>query len=237
MHLEEQSATIRFERSRYREPSRVRVLGYASVRSPARIDDPDFTRQEAMIEWFCARRRWAIAGLLRDVQPRSARSSARPSLTGAIERLRRGEADCLMTSELSRLCPSVAELGWVLEALEEMNVRFISLSPPLDTGQPLGRGTAEVIMAVSEWERNRRADITAAARATRSRTIPPALKRRIVRMREAGMTLQAIADDLNEDGVPTVRGGATWRPSSVQAALGYRRPPPWQSTRSGGRTR
>ena len=31
-------------------------------------------------------------------------------------------------------------------------------------------------------------------------------------MREQGMTLQAIADVLNEEGVPTLRGGAMWRP-------------------------
>ena len=43
-------------------------------------------------------------------------------------------------------------------------------------------------------------------------------------MRSANMTLQAIADQLNAEGVPTLRGGAMWRPSSVQAALGYRRP-------------
>ncbi len=45
-------------------------------------------------------------------------------------------------------------------------------------------------------------------------------------MRSANMTLQAIADQLNAEGVPTLRGGAMWRPSSVQAALGYRRPVP-----------
>ena len=44
------------------------------------------------------------------------------------------------------------------------------------------------------------------------------------RMRADGMTLQAIADTLNEEGVPTLRGGAKWRPSSVQTATGYRRP-------------
>jgi hypothetical protein len=38
------------------------------------------------------------------------------------------------------------------------------------------------------------------------------------------MTLQAIADQLNAEGVPTLRGGAKWRPSSIQATLGYRRP-------------
>jgi hypothetical protein len=39
------------------------------------------------------------------------------------------------------------------------------------------------------------------------------------------MTLQAIVDDLNAAAVPTVRGGALWRPSSIQAAVGYRRRP------------
>jgi hypothetical protein len=53
----------------------------------------------------------------------------------------------------------------------------------------------------------------------------PELQERITRMREDGMTLQAIADVLNEEGVPTLRGGAMWRPSSVQRATGYRRPP------------
>ena len=43
-------------------------------------------------------------------------------------------------------------------------------------------------------------------------------------MRAQGMTLQAIADVLNAEGVPTLRGGALWRPSSVQRATGYRRP-------------
>jgi DNA-binding transcriptional MerR regulator len=52
----------------------------------------------------------------------------------------------------------------------------------------------------------------------------PELRDRIVSLRAAGMTLKAIADLLNEEGVPTVRGGARWRPSSVQAVTGYRRP-------------
>jgi hypothetical protein len=36
--------------------------------------------------------------------------------------------------------------------------------------------------------------------------------------------LQAIADVLNDERVPTQRGGAKWRPSSVQSAAGYKRP-------------
>jgi hypothetical protein len=44
-------------------------------------------------------------------------------------------------------------------------------------------------------------------------------------MRAEGMTLQAIADRLNEEGVPTVRGGAKWRPSSLRVGLGSKRRP------------
>ena len=61
----------------------------------------------------------------------------------------------------------------------------------------------------------------------------PELSARINRMRAQGMSLQAISDTLNAAGVPTLRGGAEWRPSSVQAATGYKRPP----RRKGGGTR
>lgn len=48
------------------------------------------------------------------------------------------------------------------------------------------------------------------------------------------MSLQAIADTLDSEGIVTVRNGALGRPPSVQAATGCRRPrpnqpPPFQS--------
>jgi peptidoglycan hydrolase-like protein with peptidoglycan-binding domain len=54
----------------------------------------------------------------------------------------------------------------------------------------------------------------------------PELLERITAMRAANLTLQQIADQLNAENVPTLRGGTQWRPSSIQAALGYRRPTP-----------
>ena len=218
----------------YSEPrptdARVSVIGYGSVRSPGQIDDPDFARQEAIVVGFCQRRGWELVALLRDVEPKRIRTAwGRPSLISALERIGRGGADCLVTAELSRLCPSVAELGWVLDAIDQQNGRLVSLDPALDTRGPVGRLVARTLVSVSDWERQRRAEMTAAARSKTpvSGTISSGLRRRIVRLRGAGLTLQAIADMLNEEGVPTVRGGATWRPSSVQAATGYKRPEPW----------
>ena len=52
----------------------------------------------------------------------------------------------------------------------------------------------------------------------------PSCGARIRALRARGWTFQAIADTLNAEGVPTLRGGAEWRPSSVQSAAGYKRP-------------
>jgi hypothetical protein len=53
-------------------------------------------------------------------------------------------------------------------------------------------------------------------------TVRPQLARRIRSLRTRGHTLQAISDRLNGEGVPTPRGGAIWRPSSLRAVLAER---------------
>jgi hypothetical protein len=49
-------------------------------------------------------------------------------------------------------------------------------------------------------------------------------------MRAEGMSLRAIADQLNAEHVPTLRGAPQWRPSNVQAALGSKRQGPRHGT-------
>jgi DNA invertase Pin-like site-specific DNA recombinase len=210
---------------------KVLALGYQSVRAPARITDPQLRRQAKAIHDHCRRKGWDLLALPRDIDAGHGRGSGQPALSNAIERLRRGEASCLVVAELRQLCRSVAEVGGILEAVERADARFVSLEPPFDTGTPIGSTVGRMLTTVSGWERARRADMTAAARlkARVAPAIPSRLRRRIVQMRNAGMTLQGIADQLNESGVPTSRGGAKWRPSSVQAALGYKRPRPWRA--------
>jgi DNA invertase Pin-like site-specific DNA recombinase len=210
------------------EKEPIRAVGYTSLTSPAHIHDPDFVRQEVAIARFCLQRDWELVTCLRDIESRRSRAWSRPALIHAVERVRRGDATCLVTAELSRLCPSVADLGTIFTAVETAGGRIVSLDPPLDTGAPVGRAVARALLSVSDWERSRRAERTSAARAKGpvAGSISPELRRRIRRLRGAGITLQGIADILNEEGVPTVRGGTRWRPSSVQTALGYRRPAP-----------
>jgi DNA invertase Pin-like site-specific DNA recombinase len=201
-------------------------LGYASERSHIPGYEAELERQAALIDRFCVWRGWQLVGLVRDVWTPGRRRAGRPSLLHALDRLGSGQAACLVITELHRLSPSIADLADVLDAVELARGRLVSLDPAIDTGTQAGRAAVRALTSVSRWEQARRVEMTSVARAKvpAPLTIEPKLKRRIRRMRGAGMTLQAIADELNEERVPTSRGGATWRPSSVQTALGYRRP-------------
>ena len=206
------------------------ALGYVSAQGTTRIDGQELKDQAAAIEEFCAHEGWELVTFVREIGPATGRGLDRPALSYAIERLGNGDASALVVTELVRLCRSVAELGEILSVLLRADARLVSLEPEIDTGTEFGRAAVPIVTALGDWERARRAEQTrkglAAARAQGAfpSAIKPELKRRIVRMRVAGLTLQAIADELNGEGIPTPRGGTKWRPSSVQAALGYKRP-------------
>jgi peptidoglycan hydrolase-like protein with peptidoglycan-binding domain/DNA invertase Pin-like site-specific DNA recombinase len=217
-----------------RIPDQTQVLGYVSVEQNGDPGAERMREQAQSIDALCRQRGWHLLELVRDVETAGGGSLKRPGLTYAVDRVAKGEASCIVVSELSRLSNSVAELSRVLEWLARSGGRLVVLDVGLDTASDAGRIAANSLVRVGSWERRRVLERTrkglAAARARRTAAgLPavedvPALKQRILDMRSEGVTLQGIADQLNEEGVPTLRGGQLWRPSSVQAALGYRRP-------------
>jgi len=229
----------------------VRVVGYATVPKTEQPGGPLVREQAAAINTFCEQRDWRLLELVRDVEEPRVKGLERPGLTYALERVARGEASCLVVSQLRRLSPSAADLGRILESIAAGGGRLVAMDVDVDTAAPAGRKAANVLISVGAWERERVGERTRkgleAAREKGNRIGRPGvedvpeLKERITAMRAKGMTLQAIADRLNEEGVPTLRGGEKWRPSSVQAAVGYRRPPRrWQNggaSKPGGRRR
>jgi DNA invertase Pin-like site-specific DNA recombinase len=211
--------------------ARREVLGY--VRSdPA--GDRGVDPQSRELRQACRERDWRLVGVVADEAP--VESLDRPGLRGALEAIAAGEAGTLAATGLDRLAGSLADLTDLLDWLEQVGGELVALDLGLDTGTPSGRRTAAVLQAVAGWEAQRDAERARRRReGARERGHSPGrpavaddphLSRRIAEMREQGMTLQSIADVLNDEGVPTPRGGAHWRPSSVQAAAGYRRPPP-----------
>jgi DNA invertase Pin-like site-specific DNA recombinase len=186
--------------------------------------------QEALIREGCARRGLRLVGIVGD----ETAGPERPALDAALERIADGEAACLVVSGLDRLGRSAVDLARVLRRVDTLDAALVALDFDLDTSTREGRLAAHVLAGVGAMERERisagtRTALAAARAEGRPISRPavsdqPQLRERIAALRASGMTLQAIADTLNAEGVPTLRGGALWRPSSVQAAVGYKRP-------------
>ena len=217
----------------WRSPSQVvpgsRLIGYVTV--PADVGPRTADQSAAAIESMCERCDWNLLEIVRDRD--SGRILERPGLGYALERIANGDANGLVVSDLQRLSGSIVDLGALMDWFRHARATLIALDLGIDTSTPEGDHVAETLIALSTHEHERlasrtRMGLAAAVRANGRPAVSdrPELMERIAAMRAANMTLQAIADQLNAEHLPTLRGGTKWRPSSIQAALGYRRPGP-----------
>jgi DNA invertase Pin-like site-specific DNA recombinase len=226
------------------ETRTARTLGYVSAPAEGQVDCLPLADQAIAIERTCIELGLPLGQVMRDAEPGNG-SGTRPALKYAFDQLLPGHAGALVVARLDCLAGSAAGVGAVVESLGQSGVRLVVSDLGLDTDSPAGRTAVRAIVAAGELENTKLAERTrrglAAARRKGAVVGRPAvidrpeLSERIRTCRADGMTLQAIADRLNEDGVPTLRGGAEWRPSSVQAAAGYKRPPGRRNARRLGR--
>jgi hypothetical protein len=214
------------------EQEDVRAIGYVGFRDSGELEGVRLQEQADDIAGVCDDHGWQLLEVVRDVQESGDRGLERPGLRYALERIRRGEASCLVVSELGGLARSAAELSRLLDALRDAGGRLVARDVELDTSSPEARVAINALTAVGGWggeplpeqpevqqAQPRVAALRAAQpRASRLAVDAPAIKARIVSMRNRGMTFQAIADRLNDEGVPTLGGGLKWRPSSVRYA-------------------
>jgi DNA invertase Pin-like site-specific DNA recombinase len=207
-----------------------RVIGYVTVSEPRANE----TTPADAIQAACQRSGWTLADIVRDRE--NGRILERPGLRYALEQIAKEKANALVVGEMRRLSRSIVDLGALLGWFRESGATLIALDTKLDTSTREGYHVATTLIALGNWERERIASRTRSALAeVRANGQPtgrpavsdrPELLERISAMRAANLTLRAIADQLNAEQIPTLRGGREWRPSSIQAALGYRRPGP-----------
>jgi DNA invertase Pin-like site-specific DNA recombinase len=205
------------------------VIGYITVSE----DDPDLGAGLEAIAIACERAGWDLLEIVRD-RDDGARALHRPGLDYALGKVGAGDAHALVISNVKRLSRSIIDLGALMEWFRDAQAALVALDLDVDTSTSEGQHVAAALCTLGAWERERIAqrtrigleEVKSMGGSVRRPAIKdqPGLLERITEMRAAGMTLQAIADRLNAEGIPTVRGGALWRPSSVQTALGYQRP-------------
>jgi DNA invertase Pin-like site-specific DNA recombinase len=204
------------------------VIGYVPIAPGA--TSADHERSAAAIVRACQASGRDLLEIVCDSA--AGRPFERPGLTHALARIAEGGADGLVVSELRAFSRSIRDLAALTDWFREAGATLVALDLALDTATPPGRRVAATLAALGtgavDTERasanGHHGDAPARSNGRPAVRDRPELRERIASMRAAGMSLREIAERLNAERVPTLRGGAQWRPSSIQAALGYRRP-------------
>jgi len=164
--------------------------------------------------------RFAVVAVVHDKS-----GEERAKLPRVLHGLASGTANAVVAPQLRSVASSLRDLVAILDWLETVDADLLAIDIGLDTGSAAGRRFAAMLREIDGWGREPRPGHRGRGRPGPADEAPE-LVDRLAELRDRGLSLQAIADALNAEGVPTPRGGAEWRPSSVQAALGYRRPRP-----------
>ena len=233
----------------YRGP-KMRVLGYG--RGSTSEQEITIDLQKEKVASYCATYNLHLVEMIVD-PGESAKTLDRPGLTRALDLLRDGQASGMVIFKLDRLTRSVKDLGHLLDEyfgeLSKLRKVLYSVEDKFDTQSAAGRLILNVLMSVSQWEREVIVERTVSALAhKRSRSerisghIPygyfldgdkktlgvnveeALIVDTMITLRNAGRSFGWIAAHLNTSGVPT-RTGGLWYPSTVHEIIA-RKPAP-----------
>lgn len=225
-----------------------RVIGYVRVSTEHQATDGvSLDAQQARLEAYAVAMDLDLVAIEVDAGL-SAKTLQRPGLQSALARLESGEASGLIICKLDRLTRSVKDLGELVDRYFSGRYSLASLADSIDTGSAGGRLVLNVLVSVSQWEREATGERTAEAlrhirdtegarlgrcglgerRSTetdehgRRKVVQDAGEQqalaRIDELRALGLTLASIASQLELEGFPTKRGGK-WHASTVRSVL------------------
>lgn len=206
---------------------------------------------------------WDITHVLRDDGISGTKDeSERPGLAELVQLVDTRAIDAVIIAALDRIGRSTRLILRIVDTVGAAGVDLVSCKESLDTSTATGRFVLRMFASLAELARDDIVERTTAGRNARGRKdgerggrVPMGYRREMVdgkatgrilideetaplvqdifSMRDAGATLQEIADDLNGRGIDTRRGG-TWTPSSVRYVLGngekYRGGRRWKSS-------
>jgi DNA invertase Pin-like site-specific DNA recombinase len=206
----------------------MRVIGYVRVSTEEQaMSGAGLEAQRQAIAAECERRGWKLIDVIEDAGW-SAKDLRRPGIKAALQVLGAGDAKALVVAKLDRLSRSLLDFAGLMAKAQRQGWGVIALDVQVDTSTASGEAMANMLATFAQFERRligqRTKEALAVKKASgvrlgRPPTVPRAVVRRIQQLRARGHSFRAIADELNESGVPTAQGGARWYAATVRHVL------------------
>jgi len=200
--------------------------------------------QTAKLQAYCALYDLTLIEVIVDAG-QSAKTLKRPGLQRALAMLRKGEADGLVITKLDRLTRSVGDWQTLIQDYfgEKAGKELCSVADSIDTRTAGGRLVLNVLLSVSEWERQAIGERTKAVLqhkisngercgklrfgfdlADDGRTLVPNADETeaisiMQQLRAAGQSYRKIANEMSRRGIQTKEGQQRWSHSTVTQIL------------------
>jgi len=205
---------------------------YARVSTQMQVEDGiSLDAQEKQLRYAAESQGYEVE-ILRE-EGRSGKSiKGRPVLKKALEELDNGKAQALFVTRLDRLARSTRDFLDIVDRSHKNNWRLALLDLGLDTATYQGRFVVTIMSAMAEMERGmislRSRDVHQDRRSNGKiwgvdlgplPLINETVINRIINERNVGLSYKMIANNLNNDLIPTVLGGEKWYASTVRKAF------------------
>ena len=156
-----------------------------------------------------------------------ARMSNRPALQEALTEIRAGHLQGIVASRLDRLGRSASEVLTLAEEAQKAGWRLVCLDVGIDSGTPSGELALGALALAARFEHRRISErqlekhneLRKQGRSRGRPTVPRKVADRIIEMRSSGLSLRAIAQQLDNEGIETAQGAATWSAASITSAI------------------
>ena len=223
----------------------MRLIGYVRVSSEEQAQSGlSLENQKAKLQAYCDLYGHELVEVVTDAGF-SGKSLSRPGIQAALESLSRSEVDGLVIHKLDRLSRNVSDMGSLVTKYfsEKAGKALLSVIDQIDTTTASGRLVLNVLTSVAQWEREECGERTALALDSRARRgeikggAAPLGKQwneakkheeneqearavKLIReLRETGLSMRAIVEELNSRGVPVARKGNKWHLTTVHRVL------------------
>lgn len=216
------------KRQEIRTEPALRAITYGRVSTGKQAESGiSLDEQEESLAEVVSSRGWVHVAHLTDPGVSGRKMTNRKGLLDALARLDRREADVLVAAKIDRVSRSTTDFARLLDHAEKKSWKIVVLDVEVDTTTAAGRLVVEVVSAAASFESRRIGERQKAVHAVRrsqgkragqAPLLPDAVRSRIASERAAGKSLNAIAAALNDDAVPTAKGGR-WYASTIQHVL------------------
>lgn len=209
-------------------------------------DGASLVDQESDLVAYCKSRKWEIVGNCSDsASGWKASLKHRPGMRKALK-LCQDEQAALVIYDLSRLARSVVAGGRIIEDLKSWGCPLVVLKVGIDTSTSVGELVTTILLAVAKWESDAKSDYIkranrAIVRAKGYRTqgrqpygyaiqggqrVPVDSEQQTIRrartLRRGGLSLAAIAAQLDDEGL-LPRNGGSWAPGTIAKIVSERK--------------